>query len=185
MTYRGIKDDYIIAGHVARLEDEYKADAVFIDLGYGTGIYSGGQQMGRKWILVPFGGKAKDQGLLNKRVEIWRDMKLWMMGGGALENDSIICDELIAPESYVVATGQNAGKIFLESKEDLKKRGIASPNRADALALTFSAPVLNKSQKQFISLNTRQQDYNPLALNQIQNTEEYNPLSPLSKVTHD
>ena len=41
-----------------QFEDEYKADAVFIDQGYGTGIYSIGKSMGRRWRLVAFGGKA-------------------------------------------------------------------------------------------------------------------------------
>ena len=34
------------------------------------------------------------------------------------------------------------GKIQLESKEDMKKRGLPSPNRADALALTFAQTVM-------------------------------------------
>jgi hypothetical protein len=29
----------------------------------------------------------------------------------------------------------------LERKDDMKKRGLASPDRADALALTFAMPV--------------------------------------------
>jgi hypothetical protein len=29
----------------------------------------------------------------------------------------------------------------IESKDDMKKRGVASPDDADALALTFAAPV--------------------------------------------
>ena len=180
-TYRGIKDDFIIAGHVARLEDHFKADAVFIDLGYGTGIFSGGKQMGRNWQLIPFGGAASDAGLLNKRVEMWRDMRDWLASGGALENDSVICDELIAPEAYVVPTGRNAGKIFLESKEDMKKRGIASPNRADALALTFAAPVMSKQQKQFDRLVDTQQDYNPLEFRNAVTRPVFSPLEPIAQ----
>ncbi|MDI4702907.1 hypothetical protein MJI37_34745, partial [Salmonella enterica subsp. enterica serovar Cerro] len=39
---------------VAAIEDEHKADAVFIDFGYGTGIHSVGKSWGRKWQLVSF-----------------------------------------------------------------------------------------------------------------------------------
>lgn len=183
MSFRGIKDDFIIAGHVARFEDEYRADAVFIDLGYGTGIYSGGKQMKRDWILVPFGGEAADPGFLNKRMEMWANMRKWLASGGSLENDPVICDELIAPEAYVVPTGRNAGKLFMESKEDLKSRGVESPNRADALALTFAFPVMNKSQKQFDRLSRSSNEYDPLKLNNSVNPDqEYNPLSPLAEI---
>jgi len=33
------------------------------------------------------------------------------------------------------------GKLQLESKEDMKKRGVSSPDVADALALTLSRPT--------------------------------------------
>jgi hypothetical protein len=182
LGYRGIKDDFVIAGHVAKFEDEYHADAVFIDLGYGTGIFSAGKQMGRKWQLVSFGSASNDQGLLNKRVEMWKLMKDWLAGGGAIEDDAVICDELIGPEAYVVATGGNSGKIFLESKDDMKKRGVASPNRADALALTFAAPVMSKAQKTFSQLKNGQETYNPLDLKRKNNQEQFNPLSAIAQV---
>jgi phage terminase large subunit len=36
------------------------------------------------------------------------------------------------------------GSIFLESKKDMKARGLASPDAADAIALTFSYPVASR-----------------------------------------
>jgi hypothetical protein len=42
----------------------------------------------------------------------------------------------------------NAGKIQLESKDSIKKRGLPSPDIADALALTFAMPVVKKISKQ-------------------------------------
>lgn len=181
MTYRGIKDDFIVAGYIAKFEDEYKADGVFIDLGYGTGIYSAGKQMGRDWRLVAFGEASSDAGYLNKRADMWRQMRDWLKEGGAIEDDAVICDQLVGPEYYVVATGKNSGKVFLESKEDMAKRGIESPNRPDALCLTFAAPVLSKSQKQFHNLSrTIQQNYDPLERKQSVQPE-YNPLSPLAQ----
>jgi hypothetical protein len=81
-TYRGIKDDFVIAGYLAKYEDEEKADAVFIDLGYGTGIYSAGKQLHREWILVPFGGASTNVGLLNKRTDMWDQMKTWLKEAG-------------------------------------------------------------------------------------------------------
>ena len=138
-------DDFTMAGYVAKFEDEEKADAVFVDFGYGTGIVSGGKQLGRKWILVPFGGESGDPAYLNKRAEMWGKMKEWLRDGGTIPDDPVLAGELVGPEYYVKATGGSAGKIVLESKEDMKRRGLSSPNRADCLALTFAAPVAGRN----------------------------------------
>jgi len=48
--------------------------------------------------------------------------------------------DLIGPMyGYTIKDGRDA--IILEKKEDMKKRGLASPDHGDALALTFSYPV--------------------------------------------
>ena len=131
-------NDIQIANMLANLEDEYKADAVFIDAGYGTGIASAGKVLGRNWQLVWFSGKPNDPGYLNKRAEIWGDLKKWLKEGGAIDpKDEVLYQDLIGLETVP----RLDGKIQLESKEDMKERGIPSPNKADALALTFAEPV--------------------------------------------
>jgi hypothetical protein len=144
--YQKNDNDFILAGYIANFEDIEKADAVFVDMGYGTGIISAGKQMRRNWILVPFGGTSNDPGFLNKRAEMWNLMKQWLKEGGAIPNDPVLCAELTGPEYYVKAIGANAGKIVLEAKEDMKKRGLSSPNRADCLALTFALPVTPRNR---------------------------------------
>jgi len=139
-------DDFQMAGYIANFEDTEKADAVFIDLGYGTGIASAGKQLKRNWILVPFGSASNDPGFANKRAEMWNLMKQWLKDGGAIPNDPVLCADLTGPEYYIKSIGSSAGKILLESKEDMKRRGLASPNRADALALTFALPVAPKNR---------------------------------------
>ncbi|HFH4656689.1 terminase [Pseudomonas aeruginosa] len=139
-TYQKSDDDVLMAQRIAQLEDQYKADAVFVDFGYGTGIVSAARAMGRNWTLVQFGGASSDPAMLNKRGEIWNAMKEWLKAGGEL-NDQQTADEISAPEYRVKLDG----KIVLEDKAELKKRAGISPNRADALALTFSFPVVKKS----------------------------------------
>ena len=139
---------------LAGFEDEYKASAVFIDQGYGTGIYSFGVAMGRSWILIPFGGKSGNIGYANKRAEMWGEMKKWLMNGGVIERDDVLHDDLIGPQSYV----NEKGEIQLEKKEDMKRRGIPSPNRADALALTFALPVMKNASNTNRMCRT---EYNP------------------------
>ncbi len=134
------EDDAVIAAAVAKHEDAEGADAVHIDLGYGTGVYSFGKQMNRKWTLVSFGGKSSKLEYNNKRSEMWGDTKQWLKEGGCIPDDQKLADDLAAPEAYPNLKGQTV----LESKKDIKKRGLASPSRADALALTFALPVMKK-----------------------------------------
>lgn len=131
-------NDIHIAGLLADYEDKYKADAVFIDLGYGQGIYSAGVTMGRSWQLISFASKSSKIGYANKRAEMWGEMKKWLQEGGVIEDDEILVNDLIGPEAYINLKGQ----IQLEDKKHMKERGQPSPNRADALALTFALPVV-------------------------------------------
>lgn len=135
-------NDFEMATLIATLQDEHKVDAVFIDAGYGTGIVSYGKTLKRDWKLVWFSGKAIDQGCLNKRAEMWKLMRDWLKEGGALPLDPVLHQELIGPETIP----RSDGKIQLESKEDMKSRGEPSPNRADALAITFAFPVTAESK---------------------------------------
>ena len=133
-------NDIQVANIIANLEDSEHADAVFIDAGYGTGIVSGGRTLGRTWQLVWFAGESTDPGCLNKRAEMWKLMRDWLKAGGAIPADSTLYNDLIGPETV----GRVDGKIQLESKSDMKKRGLRSPNRADALAISFAYPVAGR-----------------------------------------
>jgi hypothetical protein len=133
-------NDLQMASLIAQLEDEHKADAVFIDAGYGTGIVSAGKTMKRSWQLVWFAEKSNDPGCINKRAEMWNEAKKWLREGGSIPKDPVLHDELIGPETIP----RGDGKIQLESKKDMKSRGLPSPNRADALVLSFAYPVGKK-----------------------------------------
>jgi hypothetical protein len=135
-------NDIMIATRLAALEDQHKADAVFVDGGYGTGIVSAGRTMGRSWQIVWFSEKPSDDGYLNKRAEMWGLMKQWLGEGGAIPNDDDLFYDLIGPETVP----RMDGKIQLESKEAMKRRGLISPNCGDALALSFARPVVAKVQ---------------------------------------
>ena len=64
-------------------------------------------------------------------------MKDWLASGGALPPDEALKAELSAP-TY---SFDNRGLLKLESKDKIKERLGSSPDLADALALTFAAPV--------------------------------------------
>lgn len=153
-------NDVHIANLIARLENEHRADAVFVDAGYGTGIVSAGQVMGRTWRLIWFSGKPIDPGYLNKRAEMWGVMKRWLKDGGTIDpTDADLYQDLTGPETVA----RLDGKIQLEAKEDMKSRGLPSPNRGDALALTFAEPVVKRPPGALAGeMHKAAVDYDPL-----------------------
>lgn len=145
-------DDVILATRFAQTEDELKADAAFIDFGYGTGVYSVGKHMNRKWQLIQFGGAALNpKKHKNKRAEMYDTFRTFMKEGGAVADDPKFLAELAAIEEVY----RDDGVIQLERKEDFIQREGYSPGRADAGALLFAAPVKPKSEEERAGLPQR------------------------------
>lgn len=72
---------------------------------------------------------------LNLRAELWNEGKKWLeMRNCRIEGDEDLVAELTTPRYRFNAQG----KLQIESKDEMKKRGLASPNRADAFLLTFA-----------------------------------------------
>lgn len=142
-------DDFRTAGKIVALAQEHNMAHGFIDMGYGTGIYSCIKHLGwgDRFTLVSFAEKPDDTYYLNKRAEMWSKLKQWVHEGGAIESQDIYND-LIGPEAFI----NNSGRFQLESKKDMKERGLQSPNYGDALALTFAAPVSTGQFTRFNSL---------------------------------
>lgn len=134
-------NDIHIANLIAQYEDEYHADSVFIDGGFGTGIVSAGRTMRRKWTIVWFSAESPDVGCLNLRAHMWKQARDWFKAGGVIPEDPILYEELTSIET--VPRGDM--KIQLESKKEYKKRLGRSPNRADALVISFAYPVRRKN----------------------------------------
>lgn len=83
------------------------------------------------------GGKPFDASMyFNARAEVWGLMRAWLETG-EIPDDAELDSDLTGPQYFFSA--KNA--IQLERKEDMKKRGLASPDVGDALAMTFSANV--------------------------------------------
>jgi len=139
MVFRGL-DNMQLAARVAMVMDLWEPDAVFIDAGGGAGVLDRLRQLDYDPIEVHFGGKANlEQQFVNRRTEMWWNMKEWIENGGAIPSDPMLRQELSTPTYWFDAQGRK----MLESKDEIKKRlqGGASPDIADALALTFAYPV--------------------------------------------
>lgn len=70
----------------------------------------------------------------NVRAFMWGEMRDWLQGA-SLPVDHELKAELTAPRYFY-----KQGSLLLESKDDMKARGVKSPNKADSLALTFADP---------------------------------------------
>ena len=137
MRFRG-KNTMDLATEAATAIERLKPDAVFIDGGgVGGGVVDRLKMLGYRVIEVQSGEKARDEEkYLNRRAEMWGEMRDWLMHG-CIPNDEQLIDDLTGPEYALHLKGQ----IKLESKDAMKKRGLASPDDGDALALTFAEPV--------------------------------------------
>jgi hypothetical protein len=67
---------------------------------------------------------------------MWDKMKDWLLHG-AIETDEKMAADLAGPGYHI----NRSNLPVLESKADMQKRGQASPDDGDALALTFAQPV--------------------------------------------
>ena len=170
-------DNMTLAGICQRHITDWRPDMMFIDEGGGQGVIDRLRQLGHDNVMgVQFGGKAIDKyQYANKRAEMWGLMKEWLAAGGSIPEDRGLKADLIGPEYGFTALDA----IQLERKEDMKKRGLSSPDAGDALALTFAMKVLPRSKKEIIreELDLEEPEYNPLMDGIERNTRDgWNPL---------
>ena len=137
-----------VADRVIESLNDYNAQIAFIDeVGIGAGVVDRLKQLGYTWKMkgVNFGTKATDDVVyFNKRAEAWGRMKNALHEGMELPNLPDLVSDLTGPEYDFTPRQQ----IRLERKEDMKKRGLASPDLADALALTYSEQVLQTRRRE-------------------------------------
>jgi len=130
-------DNMQLAYEVASAIERYKPEAVCIDAGNGTGVIDRLRDMGHKVHEVWMGQKSPEEEWANYRTWLWNEMRSWL-SGGCLPEDQELHDDLIAPTYKYQGTSD---RIRLETKEEMKSRGLSSPDRADALACTFAVKV--------------------------------------------
>jgi len=142
-VYRGLNNMDIVDRLIYEM-DSFNPDAVFVDAGRGEGVIDRCRQLGRVITEVNFGGSAVLSARYhNKRAEMWDAARKWLEAGGCLptlKQTSLAADitrDLTTPQFGFTA----AGKMKIEDKEKMKERVGFSPDLADALVLTFAAPV--------------------------------------------
>ena len=138
-VHRGL-NNMGLADRVARFINEWEPDAVFVDSGRGEGVISRLTQLGHAVIPVVAGAAAFKPHYANKRVEMWDDgIKPWLIQGGALPPGIPgLLEDLIGPN---FRPDSQTGKLAMETADQMKARGLPSPDLGMALAFTFASPV--------------------------------------------
>lgn len=142
-------NDMTTAYKIAELIDKTKPDAVCIDAGAGTGVIDRLRELNYVVHEIWFGAGSPDPQWQNMRVRMWAQMRDWLPGG-AIDDDTDLKEDLAAPERRFA---KNRDAIGLESKEELRARGIHSPDDADALALTFAVNPSARTDMDFVDVD--------------------------------
>jgi hypothetical protein len=128
-----------ICGHMKGIIERERPVKVFIDcIGIGAGVVDRLQEMGFtcvEGVNVARSANTRER-FGNLRAELWSEMRDWLTG--ELPVDIPDSDELQGDLCSLGFKHKSNGQLLIESKEDARKRGIPSPDNADALALTFA-----------------------------------------------
>lgn len=133
------KDTQQIAQEVIKEYLAREADAIFLDYsgGLGAGVQDQLKQLGYDSTAVHFNGSPRDAQYKNCRAEMWSEMAKWLKEAEIPYIDGLKA-QLTGPKYFY---SDNGHQLQIESKEDMKARGMPSPDEGDAIGLTFYSPV--------------------------------------------
>lgn len=143
--------DLVSIAQIMAVHLEREPCQCFIDeIGVGAGVVDMLERFGHDVFGVSVSRKASNpRTYFNLRIELWDQMKKWLETAD-IPDEQRIKDQLIGPE---YSFERKSSKMLLERKEDMKKRGLESPDWADALAMTFlvpgMSPTANMSEDDF------------------------------------
>jgi hypothetical protein len=130
-----------------RLLDKHKPVKMFVDAGGGADLVDRLHELGYERVVkaIPFGGSPLDpEKYKNKRAEMWGLLNTWLCDESLdvqLPDDDGLQADLCMPQYE----RDSMDRIVLESKDKMRKRGLPSPDLADACVLTFAEPVRENS----------------------------------------
>lgn len=155
-----IPDTVQVSAQASMEQDAHDAAAMFVDEtgGYGAGVVDDLRRRGYAPIGVQFGGKASDPRFYDKRSEMLFALCEWIKSGGALAPDPELKAELVALRFVY-----QGDKFRVVPKDMIKKELGRSPDKSDALALTFAFPVAAKGHAGPATPQQTSSDYDPYA----------------------
>jgi hypothetical protein len=133
-----------------------KPEAVVIDeTGLGAGVVDHIRNRGfnqpNGYLVVGFNGGAEPidgKMYYNKRAEVWGLMQDWLEAGASIPDDPELAADLTGITFDYARQKVRHGSIILESKDDMKRRGLRSPDKGDTLAMSFAVQLATRPAKQ-------------------------------------
>jgi len=132
----GKKDTMETAGRIRRVRAKYKDEMIYMDaIGIGAGIYDRLREVGEPVKALNASSSPRDpKKFKDLRAEMWWTTgEILASGEGSIPNDPILIGQLSSPH-YKLTSG---GQIQVESKGEMRKRGVPSPDRGDACVMGF------------------------------------------------
>ena len=131
MEFQGLSTMELADRVIAEIH-KWRPSACFVDgVGVGGGVVDRLRQLGYRVVDVS-AQKSTDEKYANKRAQMWGDMRDWLRDCSLPHHKGIVEDFCGVQYSF-----DAQARVRLEPKEDMKKRGLPSPDVADAFALTF------------------------------------------------
>jgi hypothetical protein len=167
-------EDWELADQVALIVLKHRPTRVYVDgIGIGRGVISHLRPRvagaGCEVVDVQAAESPADARYLNKRAEMWKGMAEAVKLRLRLPDHGQLRADLCAPKIGMKDGGGRSYKIALESKKDMKRRGLPSPDFGDALAMTFAWPDPLSKRGELLDEELERagresiQDFNPLA----------------------
>ncbi len=132
------QDTMVTTGRIIEAYRAHPATSTKIDvIGIGAGVFDRlNEQGGYHAVAVESGARARDRDkYVNLRAEMWSGLKgLLQAGLVGLPPDEVLAGELAS----VKYSFDSAGRMLIESKESMRKRGLGSPDRADSVVYCFA-----------------------------------------------
>ena len=133
------QDTMQLAGRVAAaIRDHNPAHVLIDEIGIGAGVVDRLRELGHPVRGINVGRRARQDKLFaNIRAEgYWSLAERFRAGHISIPNDS----QLVSQLATLHFNYDSSGRLKIESKDDIRKRGLPSPDKADALMLAFLPP---------------------------------------------
>jgi hypothetical protein len=131
---------------------EEKPRAIIIDeTGLGAGVVdyvrNRGFNQSNDYLVVGFNGGANpldEKMYYNRRAEVWGEAKEWLEAGASIPDDPELAADLTGITFDYSRLKVRHGSIILESKDEMKRRGLRSPDKGDTLAMSFAVQLATR-----------------------------------------
>ena len=139
-----------VANWAIELLITHQAQYVVVDAAGSAGVFDViKSRLRNEMKCVEFNGAfgASSDEFSNCRTESWCRMEEWVSTTGVLPRDSIVNQLSVVTYSF-----RNKNQKFLMSKEQMRLKGIKSPDFGDALSMTFMVDAKRKGERKKLNL---------------------------------